>query len=262
MGELEEYYGKYNEEKRLLRPYGRVEYLTTMHYIHEAIGGRQGLKILDVGAATGRYTIPLAEEGHEVTAVELVKYNLGILKQKAEREGLSNVTAMQGNALNLKKIASDAYDIVLFLGPMYHLFSEAEKVQALSEAKRVVKPGGRIFTAYVMNEFGVITHAFKDGFVKEAVRNGKLDADFHIRNTIEDLFSFDRLEDTERYFQAAGLRREKIISADGATNYMRETVTDMDAETFDLFMKYQLSTCERMDLMGAANHTVDILYKE
>ena len=39
-------------------------------------------KILDIGAGTGRYSVALAEEGYDVTAVELVKYNLGILKKK------------------------------------------------------------------------------------------------------------------------------------------------------------------------------------
>lgn len=261
MQEIIDFYGKYNEEKRLLRPYGRIEYMTTMKYIHECIDGREGLEIIDVGAATGRYAIPLAEEGHNVTAVDLVNYNLGILRQKAERAGLTNIVAKQGTALNLKKYPSDHYDIVLFLGPMYHLFTEEDKVQALLEAKRIVKPGGKILVAYIMNEFGVFQFGFTEGNAVESVKNGKLDGDFHIRNDVSDLFSFDRLEDIERYNQAVGAERVKIIAADGMTNYMRETVTNMSEEMFQVFYEYHLATCERMDLMGASNHTVDILTK-
>ena len=48
-----------------------------MKYIHKYLEGKEGARILDVGAGTGRYSVQLAEEGYDVTAVELVKYNLG-----------------------------------------------------------------------------------------------------------------------------------------------------------------------------------------
>ncbi len=263
MNELEEYYGKYNEEKRLLRPYGRIEYRTTMKYIHDLIGGREKVRILDVGAGTGRYAVPLAEEGHDVTAVELVRYNLGILKQKAERAGLSEVLqAHQGNALDLSKYPADHYDIVLLLGPLYHLFTKEEKVRVLKEAKRVLVPGGAIVAGYIMNEFGVLTHAFRDGFLKESLENGKLTPDFRIQNDISDLFDFVRLSDIDEYKDEAGLRRVRIFSQDGPTNYMRNLVSGMDEETFEQFYRYHLSTAERPDLLGAGCHTADVLTKD
>ena len=76
----------------------------------------------------------LADEGYDVTAVELVKYNLGILKQKN-----SSVKAYQGNALKLSRFPDNEFDVVLVFGPMYHLYSFEDKVKALTEAKRVVK---------------------------------------------------------------------------------------------------------------------------
>ena len=71
---------KFCEEKRLTRRHGYVEYVTSMKYIHEYLpqGKKETIKILDVGAGTGRYSVQLAGEGYDVTAVELVKYNLGI----------------------------------------------------------------------------------------------------------------------------------------------------------------------------------------
>ena len=94
MTELEEYYNKFNEEKRLNSRHGRVEFITSMKYIHDCLGSlmnekqldlRSQIKILDVGAGTGRYSVPLAEEGYDVTALELVKHNLGRLKQKSDK---------------------------------------------------------------------------------------------------------------------------------------------------------------------------------
>ena len=60
---------------------------------------------------------------------------------------------------------------------------------------------------------------------------------------------------------AAGLTRIQVISADGPTEYMRPVINAMDEETFDLFVKYHLSVCERPELVGAGAHTVDILRK-
>lgn len=57
------------------------------------------------------------------------------------------------------------------------------------------------------------------------------------------------------------VKRLKIVAADGATNYMRECVDAMDDATFDMWMKYHFSICERMDLIGATNHALDILVK-
>jgi len=258
--ELTEFYNKYNEEKRLLRPYGRVEYITTMNYIEKYIGERKNLKIIDIGCATGRYALPLAEEGHQVTAVDIVPYNIGILKQKAEKAGIS-IEAHVGDALNLKKYKDNSYNIVLYLGPIYHLFTADEKIQALKEAKRILKPGGLLFISYIMNEFGVLLYGIKEGQILDSISQGKLDQDFHIRNDISDLFSFDRLEDIDFYKEQIGMERVQILSQDGPTNYMREIVTDLTEEQFEAFLNYHLATCERPDILGAGNHTLDILKK-
>ena len=180
MTELEEYYNKFNEEKRLNSRHGNVEFLTSMHYIHlrlkelEAARERAEIKILDIGAGTGRYSVPLAEEGYDVSAVELVKHNLGRLKKKN-----SSVKAYQGNALRLKRFEDESFDVTLLFGPMYHLHREEDKLQALMEAKRVTKKGGYIFVAYIMNEFSVITYAFKERHILEGLQNGMLDENYH-----------------------------------------------------------------------------------
>jgi ubiquinone/menaquinone biosynthesis C-methylase UbiE len=262
MTDLEEYYNKFNEDKRLDSRHGRIEYRTSMHYIHSCLeelkaeGLRDPAKILDIGAGTGRYSIPLAEEGYEVTAVELVRHNLGRLRKKS-----SLVNAFQGNALELKRFSDNSFDLTLLFGPMYHLHGFEEKKRALLEAKRVTKPGGRILVAYVMNEFSVITYAFKERHILEALRDGMLDTDYHCTEKANPLYSMVRLEDIQKLNEETGLEREKIIAADGAANYMRPFLNALDEEEFEAFYRYHLATCERPDLMGATGHTVDILKK-
>lgn len=175
MTELEQYYNKFNEEKRLDSRHGKVEFITSMKYIHEYLGGDTTKKILDIGAGTGKYSVALAEEGYDVSAVELVKHNLGLLKAKN-----SSVKAYQGNALKLRRFENDTFDVTLLFGPMYHLFTKEDKVRALCEAKRVTKPGGIIFVAYVMNEYSILTYGFKQKHIAECVRTDAFQRNFSV----------------------------------------------------------------------------------
>ena len=259
MTELEKYYNKFNEEKRLNSRHGQVEFRVSMKYIHEYIPrdkAKEEIKILDIGAGTGKYSIALANEGYQVTAVELVKYNLGILKSKG-----SSVRAMQGNALNLKKLADNTFDVTLLFGPMYHLFETEEKQKALLEAKRVTKNGGVILVAYCMNEYGVLTYAFKEKHIEECMAEERLTEDFKSISHKENLYDYMRIEDIDDLVKKCGLERIKIISPDGPANYMRPFLNQLTEEEFEYFVQYQMATCERADLIGAGAHTVDILRK-
>ncbi|MGN1182086.1 MAG: class I SAM-dependent methyltransferase [Faecalibacillus sp.] len=254
MKELEEYYGKFCEDKRLTRKHGQVEFRTSMKYIHDYL--KAGDRILDIGAGTGRYSVALSNEGYEVDAIELVKYNLGMLKAKK-----SKVRAYQGSALDLSRYDDETFDMTLLFGPMYHLFTREDRIKALSEAKRVTKTNGLILVAYVMNDYSVLVHGFRDGYIKESIIKGKIDKDFHTQTSVEDLYSYVRIEDINSFNEEVKLERIKIIAADGPADYMRPILNKMDDETFELFMQYHLSTCERADLIGASSHTLDILKK-
>lgn len=263
MTELEAYYNKFNEDKRLDSRHGQVEYRTAMKYIHRSIeevrDGRAAdrIRILDIGAGTGRYAVPLAKEGYDVSAVELVRYNLGRLKQKG-----SKVKAYQGNAMRLKRFSDSEFDVTLLFGPMYHLHAWEDRLAALREAGRVTRPGGRILAAYLMNEYSVITYAFKERHIMESLREGKLTEDFHCSESANPLYSYARLEDMEHFCEQAGLTRIQTVAADGAANYMRPFLNALTNEEFEQFIRYHLATCEQMELMGASAHTIDIMTKD
>ena len=74
------HYNSCDEDGRLDRSrHGQMEYFTTMHYIHRFL--TPGAKVLELGAGTGRYSVALAKEGMDVTAVELVESNLAVLRE-------------------------------------------------------------------------------------------------------------------------------------------------------------------------------------
>ena len=259
MNYLENYYANYDEEGRLLSNHGQVEYRTTMKYIHDIIGDGK-CKILEVGAGTGRYSIALAKEGHEVDALEYTLHNLEIMNSKIS--GITNIRTCQGTALDLSRYSDESFDITLVLGPMYHMYREEDKQKVLAEAIRVTKSKGHILVAYCMNEATVIRYAFIKGRIWDCVEKHMLTEDFKCISEEKDVFEMVRLEDIDELNAGFGeIERVKIISVDGAANYMRECVDAMDEKTFDMYMKYHLTICERMDLIGAADHSLDILEK-
>ncbi|MEG0266445.1 MAG: class I SAM-dependent methyltransferase, partial [Bacilli bacterium] len=189
-------------------------------------------------------------------SVELVKHNLRVLQSKN-----SSVKSFLGNALDLFRFNDKSFNITLLFGPMYHLISEEDKVKALAEAARVTTDDGYIIISYCMNEYALLTYGFKENNIIDCLDNNMVDSDFHIVSKEKDLYSFVRLEDINKLNEKANLKRVKIISQDGPTEYMKSLVNNMSDDVYKVFLEYHLKTCEREELLGASRHLLDILKK-
>ncbi len=260
MDYLRNYYENYDEEGRLSSRHGQVEFLTTMKYVHKCAEETQAKRIIEIGAGTGRYSVALAKEGFEVTAVELVEHNIEILRKKLD--GSEPITVMQGNALDLSLFADGSFDVTLLLGPMYHLYSFDDKKQALSEAVRVTKKNGYILVAYCMNEPTVIQFVFGADHLRECLGQNMLSSDWHCKSEPKEVFELARTEDIALLDAGFPIERIKLIATDGATNYNRPLIDSMDDATFGKWLEYHFAICERQDLIGASHHTLDILRKK
>ena len=256
---LSEYYGSYDEDQRLSSRHGSVEFLTTMRYIEKYL--RPGMRVLEIGAATGRYSHTLARKGYRVDAVELVQHNIDIFK--ANTQPGEDVRIYQGNAKKLDMLSDETYDITLLLGPMYHLFTVPEQLEALSEAIRVTKKGGVVFSAYCGNEATMVQYCFGRGMIKEQRYRDLIDpVTFKASSDPAELFELYRKEDIDKLMAVFPVTRLHYVGTDMATNYMRQAVDEMDAELFSLYLQYHFAICERSDLVGASHHILDIFRKD
>lgn len=256
---LSDYYGSYDEDNRLRSRHGMVEFLTTMRYIEKYL--QPGMRILEIGAATGRYSHELARRGYPVDAVELVDHNIEIFRKNTQPG--ERVTVRQGNAKDLHMFADDTYDITLLLGPMYHLFAVEEQKQALSEAVRVTKPEGVVFAAYCNNDATMVQYCFGRGMLKEKRYQELVDpVTFKASSDPAELFELYRKEDIDALMADFPVERLHYLGTDMATNFMREAVDQMDDALFEMYQRYHFFICERPDMVGATHHILDVFRKK
>ena len=154
------------EANRLEQETFKLEGLRTKEIIERYIP-ETGLEILDIGGGAGYYSFWLQQKGHNVTLIDLSPRNIELAKNRSETMGPALKRLEAGDAVNLP-FQSDQFDIVLLLGPLYHLTEPNERIAALSEARRVLKPNGTLLTAVISRYASLI-----DGFQKDLVYDDK-----------------------------------------------------------------------------------------
>lgn len=257
--DLKQFYENYDEEGRLLTRAGNVEFSTTMHFIEKYL--KPGMRILEVGAATGRYAHTLARMGYRVDAVEPVQHNIDIFNEHTQPG--EDVTVHRGDARDLSAFEDGTFDLTLVLGPMYHLFEEADRRQALREAVRVTKRGGIIFAAYCMLDASILCYGFARNQLQELIREDRIDLnDFTQIHSKLDYFCLDRREQIDALREGLGVTQLHFAATDGYAKHIESALSQMDEDAYETFLRYHLATCQRPDMVGISHHTLDIFRKD
>ena len=239
-------YDIFNEDARLNHSKAaRVEFLTTVHYIEKYL--KNGDKILDIGAGAGEYSLYFARKGYEVSALELADANIAAFKKKLTPE--DKIDLVQGNALDLSRYADKSFDAVFLCGPLYHLQSDKDKLQCIHEAKRVCKDGGKMFFAFISNDFVFLTefqydvHYFASGdYNKETFRLN----DFP--------FVFHTVDAARAILARGGVKVLHEVASDGASELLADRINAMNAEDYAQYLRYHFYICEKPELLGMSNH--------
>lgn len=251
------FYNEIDEEARLGRSrHGQLEYQTTMNYIKRF--AKDEARILEIGAGTGRYSIDLAKEGYDVTAVELVEHNLEILKKNSS--DLKNIQAFQGDALDLSRFEDESFDITLVFGPLYHLYDKEDVHRAIDEAIRVTKKDGIILAAF-LSVYAILFDNYLNGSLVTGLKEN-FDAEYKVKHFEEQLFTGYDIPEFEQLFDEKSVQYITTIAVDSVLE-LAEGRSDfaMSDEEFEAFTTYHLATCEKRELLGCSSHLLYICKK-
>lgn len=252
MDKVKEYYERNVEDNRLTKDRKhQTEYFITMEFINRYL--KPGMKILEVGAGTGAYSITLAQKGYDVTAVELTDRNVGILKCKSK--DIPNITVIQGNAIDLSFLPDGIFDMVLCFGPLYHL-NYQNRVVAMNECKRVCKQDGIMFFAYLSNNFAIMK-CFE--FYGNYIANTRiLDSNFRLH---DDIFYFSDVKEMDGISEKLNIHKVSVVATDGISELVKSNVNSFSDEEFEVWKKYLLKTCTNPYQLDYSEHVLYIARK-
>ncbi len=255
---LNEFYNRINEDERLQSRHGQLEFISTTHYIDKYL--EEGMRILEVGAGTGRYSIHYAKQGYNVDSVELIQKNIDIFKDKIT--DTIPITLRQGNAMDLSMYDDDSFDITLVLGPLYHLFTKEDKNKAIAEAIRVTKPNGKLFFAYIPHDAVIIHWGLVGGNFKRGVETGILTEQFECNSSPEQVFEMFYVHEFDEMMKSYNVGHLHTVATDGLAEQFSDKINDFDDKTYKQWIKYHLTVCERRELLGYSNHILYVCTKE
>ncbi len=252
------FYGRYEEDSRLERSiHGRLEYATTMNYIHRYAD--KNSRVLEIGAGTGRYSIALAKEGMDVTSVELVESNLGILRKNSD--GMANIRSFQGDATSLEMLEDNSFDVTLVFGPLYHLYEKDEVNKAIDEAIRVTKPGGVLLFAFISIYAIMYSNYFCGNWGLGQEEN--FTEDYGIRHFKEQLFTGYDIVEFEELFKAKDVSWITTTGVDGLIEPLEPRADfAVSEEDFKKLSDWYLHFSEKRELLGNTNHLLYICRKK
>lgn len=244
-------------EREWARTDNTIEYLITTRMLERHIP--PGSTVLDIGGGPGRYSLWLAKKGCDVTLFDLSSGNVAFAQEKAATSGLPLKT-IRGNALDRSLYPEEQFDHVLIMGPMYHLFREEDRRIVIENALRVLKPGGKIYIAFINLLAGILYYLdeWPEGFAEELKRGNEF-GECVLKNKSWQGIAFtearfDTLPDIRRFTESLGLERITIFGQEGFLAAHLTKIEPLPEPHRSLWIDYAHRTCERPEYLAMSSH--------
>ncbi len=253
-------YENYREEDRLTTNNARrIEFLTTTRILDEILDSK--CKILDCAAGTGIYAFWLADKGHDVTATDITPRHIEFINQTLATIDYSMNTAIL-DATDMSIFDNETFDVVLNMGPFYHLTTESQREKCFDECLRVLKKGGLLVTAYIPRYYVFQYVAMSDenyldsALAKQLVETGVLKHDDEKCFWTDTYYSSK--EEMEEIYRNHNVTITDHFAQDGLAPLLANKVDSWGEEQFKIWCDYHYSICREKSILGASNHVVII----
>jgi ubiquinone/menaquinone biosynthesis C-methylase UbiE len=258
------YYNLGDEPERLHRGFSQLEALRTKEIILRFIE-REGLKILDIGGGAGYYSQWLAELGHQVELVDPIALHIEKARERSKKSSKPLHSISLGEARQLK-FESDYFDMVLMLGPLYHLTERRDRLDALYEAERVLDDHGVIVCGAISRFASTFDGFFRDFIVDPAfitiMDRDLLDGQHRNPTGRAEYFTtafFHHPEDLREEVRQGGFRLEALLSVEGFGWLMPDFEKKWENEKFRGILLEKIRTVEAdPSIMGIAAHMIAV----
>jgi ubiquinone/menaquinone biosynthesis C-methylase UbiE len=256
--EIRAYYDVGLERDRLAQGYSRVELARTQELLSRYLPPAPAT-VLDVGGGPGVYAAWLAEAGHRVRLVDATPLHVRQALELAD----GRFEAVEGDARALEE-PDASYDVVLLLGPLYHLLERAERSAALGEAQRVLRSGGLLAAAGISRFASLLDGLLRDlldddgwALVQQDLADGK-----HLPKGDSALFTtayFHRPEELRAEVEDAGFTVEGFFGVEGP-GWLRAESLD-DQRVFEDIVRVARAVEQEPAIIGASAHFLAIARK-
>lgn len=250
------------EMKRYDTGYKRIEFNNIIRHIESVVESES--KILDCAAGTGNIAFELLNHTHSVVASDVSVANVKYLKKKCEDENIGMQIYHQ-NAMNMDKYSDNDFDVVLCMGPMYHLRIEEAGI-CLEECIRVVKPGGYIFISYLNKNFWapyILEHKFPKYSLTDILmmeKKGFFDKDKG--DFISSAVYYTPADMQKLILERSDVCIYKHISVDGNWGIAFESINRMTADEQKILQDYVYLQSEQPECIECGKNNMLIIKKE
>lgn len=214
--------------------------------------------VLDIGGGPGRYAIELSRRGYSLTLLDLAQTNLDLATQKAAEASVSLHRTLHANALDLGALADSTFDAVLLMGPLYHLVKLEDRIRCIDEAKRVLKPGGLLFAAFI-NRYGVFVDAaakypndvFERRELWEGIWRDGVNPPPH--DSFTDAY-FAMPDEVVPFMEGLGLSTLKLLGLEGIVSGHEDSVNALQGDAWTYWVNLNYAYAQDPALHAASQH--------
>ena len=263
--EIDAYYRQGREVQRLFKGIGQLERCRTQEIIRRFLPDPPGV-VIDVGGGPGTYALWLARFGYEVHLVDRMLLHVDQANEASRAQpDFPLASCTLGDAVHLGRDDESA-DAVLLLGPLYHLQDHEDRIAALQEARRILKPGGLLFSAAISRFAslmdGLDNEFYGDPDFIEIVRRDLLDGHHYNPNPERNYFTtayFHHPDELKAELETAGLEVRNILAIEGpgwiARDFDRQWQDPIERENI---LKAVRWVEEEPSLMGMSCHIMGV----